>query len=199
MKRLCDYLKKRFFTGLFAILPIAISVWIIYKIFSILDSVLGKVIYNSIGMKIYGLGLIVTLLLILVVGILINYVFGKKIINLVEKIFVKIPLINMIYAPIKDILKNFSNSKSNNFKRAVYVTYPMEGCHSIGFITKENIMINGEERTTIFIPTTPNPTSGFLVYLPKDKYQELDIPVDEALKTIISLGSFSPDIMKMRK
>lgn len=198
MKRPGNYLKKRFITGLFVILPIGITYWILAKIFNVLDSIVGKMLYDAIGVKIPGLGLIITIVLILQVGIITNNVVGNRITNWIEKLFVNMPVIRTIYVPIKDILKNFSNSQSNNFKKAVYVTYPMEGSHSIGFITKENIMINGEKKTSIFIPTTPNPTNGFLVYLSSDKYLELDIPVDVALKMIISLGSTTPDAINKK-
>ncbi len=109
--------------------------------------------------------------------------------------FEKIPIIKAIYLPLKDFIHNFSDKKSSNFKKVALVTYPMEGSYSLGFITKENININGDIKTIIFIPTTPNPTSGFLVFVDDSNYKELNIPVDQALKTIISLGSIAPDII----
>ncbi len=198
MKISTSYLRKRFLTGLFVLLPIGITFWIIAKVFNVLDSALGVGIYNLIGMKIPGLGLMITLVFIFIVGIVTNNVLGRKLTEWLERLFVNLPVIKTIYIPIKDILKNFSSDKSNNFKKAVFVTYPMEGSHSIGFITKEDVDVNGEIMTTIFIPTTPNPTSGFLVYLKPDKYVELDMPVEVALKTIISLGSISPDVIKKK-
>ncbi|WP_461205686.1 DUF502 domain-containing protein [Clostridium sp. DL1XJH146] len=189
------HIKNNFLTGLILLLPIFLTLWILTSIFNTLDAILGTLVTRLLGFKIPGLGLILVIALILVVGLIANNVLGKKITEMVERMFEKVPIIKAIYLPIRDILKNFSNKKSNNFKKAVFVEFPKENILSIGFITKEDITFEGELKTAIFIPTTPNPTNGFLVYLKKGDYRELDIPVDVALKSIISLGSFSPDIM----
>lgn len=186
-------IRKIFLTGLVVILPIGITLWVLKMLFDKIDPILGGTINKLLGTNIPGLGLLAVLLIIVIIGIITSNYLGKKIIELMDMIFVKIPIIKTIYSPLKDILKNISNSESNNFKKAVFVDYPKEGSLSIGFITKEHVMFNGEERTAIFVPTTPNPTSGFLLYLTKDDYKELDMPVDVALKTIISLGNISPE------
>lgn len=185
--------RTQFITGLFVVLPIGITFWVIVKAFNILDLIIGRTLYQLIGMRIPGLGLIVTLVLVYVIGGITSNLMGKKLHEYLERLFENLPIIKTIYIPVKDILKNFANDKSNNFKKAVLVKYPMEGSHSIGFITKEHVDIDGDILTSIFIPTTPNPTSGFLVYMKPDMYKELDMTVEVALKTIISLGSVSPN------
>lgn len=196
MKKFGNYIRRRFITGMLTILPMGITIWIFMKIFNVIDSILGTFIYRLLGRRIPGLGMLITILLIIEVGVLTNNILGKKITTSLENLFLRLPVIKTIYGPIKDVLSNLTKKDSNNFKKAVFVTYPMEGSHSIGFVTKDRVLIDGEEKTVIFIPTTPNPTSGFLVYLSKDKYLELDIPVDLALKTIVSLGTISPDIIE---
>ncbi|NLY82051.1 MAG: DUF502 domain-containing protein [Clostridiales bacterium] len=198
-KNMKKNIKRSLLTGFIVFIPMLITLWIFLKVFNTLDSILGKMITELIGFKIPGLGFILFILLILGVGLLTNNVFGKRIMIRIEKTFENAPIIKSIYIPIRDILRNLSNKKSTNFKKAVFVEFPKEKSFSIGFITKENIMVNGEMRTAIFVPTTPNPTSGFLVYLKREEYMELDIPVDIALKSIISLGSVSPDIIEIKK
>ena len=198
-KNMKKNIKRSLLTGFIVFIPMLITLWIFLKVFNTLDSILGKMITELIGFKIPGLGFILFILLILGVGLLANNVFGKRIMIRIEKAFENAPIIKTIYIPIRDILRNLSNKKSTNFKKAVFVEFPKEKSFSIGFITKENVMVNGEMRTAIFVPTTPNPTSGFLVYLKREEYMELDIPVDIALKSIISLGSVSPDIIDIKK
>lgn len=196
MRHVLGYLRRRFAAGMLIILPISITIWIFLRIFNFVDSILGDYIDNLIGRRIPGLGLLVTLLLILFAGIIASNVFGHKLTKSVENLIMKVPLIKTIYGPVKDVFSNLTQENSSNFKKVVFVTYPLEGSHSIGFITKEAVTIGGVVKTAIFIPTTPNPTSGFLVYLSKDAYEELDLPVDIALKMIISLGTVSPNAIQ---
>jgi len=198
MKEILKHLRKIFIAGLIVLLPIILTLWILGRVFLFLDSILGRPITNLLGFEIPGLGLILVIILIFIVGIVTSNVVGKKIAEIVERIFEQIPILKTIYFPIRDILKNFSNKQSNNFKKVVLVEYPKEGIFSMGFITNERIEVGGKDKTVVFIPTTPNPTSGFLIYLKKGDYKELDIPVDVALKSIISLGSVSPDVIDLK-
>lgn len=190
-----ETLRSMFITGLVTILPVAITLWIIFKIFSIGDNILGGMIKSGTGVHIPGFGLLLTLIIIVLVGYFINSFIGKQIKHKVEKTLLKIPLLNLIYKPIKEVVDNLSKKSSENFQKVALVHFPDERGDSIGFITKENIMMLGEMRSAIFVPTTPNPTSGFLLYIKKENYVVLDIPIDVALKSVISLGSISPDLV----
>lgn len=112
------HFRKQFLTGLFVVLPMGITFWVIYKIFfDILDSFIGNSLYSAIGMRIPGLGLIITLALIFVTGGVTSNFMGKKIHDWFERLFETLPIIKTIYVPVKDIMKNFSSDKSNNFKK----------------------------------------------------------------------------------
>ncbi len=185
-------LRNYFISGLVAILPIALSLWILGYVFKLLDSTFGKPIMELIGFRIPGLGLVLSILFILVLGVVVSNVVGKRVAKWIDSVFERIPVLKMVYSPIKDIMNNFTDQKSNNFKQAVLIEYPRVGLKSVGFITRENVIIDGETMTIIFIPTTPNPTSGFIIYAKKGDYQLLDIPVEAALRTIISLGTLTP-------
>lgn len=199
MNNIIKKTKKFFLSGLLVLLPIGISLYIIAKVFNMLDSLLGNPIEKLIGFKIPGLGLFLALLFIFLTGVIASNVIGKKITSYIERLFKKIPVLKTVYMPIKDIFANFTNNQSNNFKKAVLVEFPRRNTLSIGFITKENVIVGGLEKTVVFVPTTPNPTSGYLVYLSINDYKELDMPVDTALKAIISLGAVSPDIINLSK
>lgn len=199
MKKLMRHLRMFFIAGLFTLLPIILTFWILGGVFIGLDSILGDQLTSLFGFRIPGLGLILELGFIIIVGMVTSNVVGKKMTEIVEKNLVRIPVLKTIYLPVRDILSNFTDKKSNNFKKAVLVEYPKANIYSMGFITKESIEVDGIPKTVVFIPTTPNPTSGFLVYLNKGEYKEIDIPVDTALKSIVSLGSISPDVIKVRK
>lgn len=200
-KKLSTFILNRFLTGLFAILPMGITIWILHKIIVIGDAFFAKILNQYLKQPIPGLGFIITVILIFLIGVLVNSLLGRKLKELLERLFLKLPIIKTIYSPLKDIVDNFSKKGSENFKKVVLVNFPNDRLsQSIGFITKESVMINDCEKAAIFIPTTPNPTSGFLIYLDKENYIELDIPIEEALKTIVSIGSISPsEIKKMIK
>ena len=199
MKDMMKHLRTFFIAGLVSMLPILLTIWILSYLFISLDSIIGEPLTSLLGFKIPGLGLILGIIIILITGVVTSNVLGKKLSEVVENNLVRIPVLKTIYLPIRDILKNFSDKKSNNFKKAVLVEYPKADVYSMGFITKQDIIINGDHKTIVFIPTTPNPTSGFLVYLNKGDFIELDIPVEVALKSIVSLGSVSPDIINSSK
>ncbi|WP_240838292.1 DUF502 domain-containing protein [Acidaminobacter sp. JC074] len=197
-----DYFKKirnKFLQGLLIILPIGITLWIVFKILNFLDLLFGRYLKDFIGYRIPGLGLLITITLIILVGNFASHYIGDRIYRWVQDQLEKLPVIKAIYTPLKDITNNFSNKDSNNFKQVVLVTYPCEGSYSIGFVTKEQTNIADEDMTGVFIPTTPNLTNGFLVFLRKDQYKVLDMPVEEALKTVISLGAVTPDLIKEKE
>ena len=193
IKKLMKFLKKTFIAGLLVILPFGVTVFLAIGIFKYLDSLLGNMFRAVLKIYVPGLGILATILLLFIVGLITNNVLGKKLTNIFERLFKSIPFVKALYLPIKEIVKNFSGKKSNSFRKVVFVEFPMKGSNSIGFITKESIKINGQDKVAVFIPTTPNPTNGFLVYVDANQYVELGISVDEALKTIISLGSICPD------
>lgn len=140
---------------------------------------------------------VLALLLVSMVGLLTRYYVGKKLILWLDKFMLRLPLLNKIYSTIKQVNEAFSAGKNTAFKTVVLVPFPREGMYSIGFITSEQhaeVQQKTKERVVcVFVPTTPNPTSGFLVLVPEDKVTRLEMSVADAIKYIISLGSVSPE------
>jgi len=194
--------KSYFITGLLVLTPLVLTIFIIWKLFLAIDGLLRGVIKNmlldrfGVPNTIYGLGFISVILLILLTGMIARNYFGRKVIKLGEDVMTRIPLINRIYLAIQQIGNAFFSEKREVFKRAVLIEYPRKGIYSIGFFTQDT---RGEvqERldrdvVSVFLPTTPNPTSGFLLFVPKADVTELDMTIEEALKLVISGGAIVP-------
>ena len=136
-------------------------------------------------------------ILICLVGVLTRYYIGKRIIKWFDLTMMKLPLLNKFYAAIKQINEAFAGNK-NSFKTVVLVEFPCPGSHSVGFITSEDQgdvqKKSGKNLIGVFIPTTPNPTSGFLILVPEEKVTKLDMTVADGIKYIVSLGSIAPEL-----
>ncbi|MEA1975830.1 MAG: DUF502 domain-containing protein [Bacillota bacterium] len=137
------------------------------------------------------LGFFLTILFIYGIGVFSNQYIVEKFFHWLEVLINKIPVVKTIYSSIRDIGKMFNHDKSTSFKKAVLVDYPVKGSKCIGFITNENCNFNNKfSKTAVFVPTTPNPTSGFLLYLNSEDITYLDIPIEDAIKMVVSLGVY---------
>jgi len=185
--------------GLGAILPITITLFILYKLFIIIDSVFADTVTQVLGYRVVGIGFLITLAIVFVIGLIAKAYLGQKIINITDRIFYKIPVAQNIYGTIREISDSLLLKEKITFKKPVMVDYPRPGVHAIGFITNERSISKDGTMLPIFIPTTPNPTSGFLLFYKREDIQYLDISVDEAIKIIISVGVIMPDKFKNNK
>lgn len=191
-------MRRYFINGLLILLPGVITVYVLVFSLVTIDGIFGNVITKLVGYHIPGAGSILTILLILGTGMVTTNVIGRKVFQWAERVFLKIPILNTIYQGVEQIVKAFSNSTDvQRFRRVVLVQYPQTGLHAIGFVTNDNIpefnAVLKEETTTVFIPTTPNPTSGVCVVVPTKDCISLDISVEDAFKTVISAGIVGPN------
>lgn len=196
-------LRNIFITGLFALLPLVVTYFFLSFLF---DSMTGFLLpYLDIIDQKYGLGiplymkkflsLIFFIMIILLAGLVTRNYFGRRIIVKLEKFIDKIPLVKTTYNATKQIILTFQSTKTDTFKKVVLVEYPRKGMYSVGFVTNNrNILQDGTEEQyySIFIVTTPNPTSGFIVIVPKSEVIVLDISVQSAFKYIMSAGVLLP-------
>ncbi|HPJ02641.1 MAG TPA: DUF502 domain-containing protein [Candidatus Limiplasma sp.] len=182
-------IKKDFLTGLVLLLPIAISVWVLIQLFTWADSILGDVLYEYLGRRIPGLGIVVTLLLIYLIGVFSGRLIGKSIAHKVESILEKTPILKGIYKPLKNIFSKFSDTGKSNFKQVVLVDFPNTKGKSIGFVTNTHISLDESEKICVFVPTSPNPTMGFLMLYDRDDVTAVDITVEQGLSMVLSIGS----------
>ena len=180
-------IKRRIFAGLIAIVPIAVTFWILKFLFIFLDGFAAPLL-KQVDIEIPGLGIILTLLFIFILGILITNVLGKTIFSWGEKILDKLPFVNTIYNTMKQITSAFSSSTVKSFEQVVFIQYPRKGLWTMCFVTNQSKNENGESFYHVFVPTTPNPTSGVFIIVPQKDAIHPDISVEDGLKAIISGG-----------
>ncbi len=200
------------FTGILVTAPVAITFYMAYKFIYWIDGMVGKMmppqvreyfIMYDIPM-IPGLGLIVLIAALILVGMFAAGFLGKFFMRLGEWIVYKLPVISSVYSLLKQVFETFLSNKTQSFNKVVMLEYPRKGIWILGFVssdTKGEVKqyFNGEEMLNIFIPTTPNPTSGFLIFVPKKDTVELNMTVEEGLKFVISCGIAEPDAEKLKK
>lgn len=201
-KRVRGQLIKRYFiTGLLIWVPLAITAWVLSLIAGAADHSLRLLPesihpHNLLGFDIPGAGIVVTLLIILVTGLLAANFIGQRLVNWWERLLARIPVVNSIYNGVKQVSDTLLSSSGMAFRQPLLVQYPHQGSWTIAFLTGEpggDVVNHLEgEHVSVYVPTTPNPTSGFFLMFPKSQVIELNMDVDEALKYIISMGVVAP-------
>ena len=150
-----------------------------------------------LGFRIPGLGAVLALVVLVVTGIFVANLVGRRMVNFYESLLARIPLVRTIYGAVKRFAELVLSDSSESFKKVLLIEYPRKGLYSLCFQTSEHPpeveTRAGVEMVTVFLPTTPNPTSGFMLFVPAKDVRELDMPVEEALKMIISLGVVVPE------
>ena len=182
-------IKKWFLSGIAVVMPVGVTIFVLIWLFNLFDGILRDLINKIFKVDIPGLGLLVLVILIFMVGMFASNFIGKKITVWFEKIIGKIPLIKTVYNPVRKIISGLSSEKTDSFQKVVMVEFPQMGRKSIGFITNSNFTLKGKEKISVFVPTTPNPTNGFLIIVDRKDVEILDMTVNEGLNTVVSIGS----------
>lgn len=183
--------------GLIVLVPVALTVAVLVWLFRTLDGVLGPLITQLTGRQIPGLGLLATVALVFFLGLVSRNVFGHRLVGAGEALIRRIPVARSLYAATKGVLASLADRPADAFKRVVLLEYPRSGIWSIGFVTgslkRQSDGPPIDDLLTIFVPTTPNPTSGFLVLVPRAETTELPVSVEEGIRLVISAGLLRPD------
>jgi uncharacterized membrane protein len=194
VKRLFRQLRTNVITGVLLLIPLFVTILIIVQLFQWIDSALPGIIGIEMAP---GLGVLITIVIAYFTGLTAKNYVGKKIIDTGNHIISNIPILNKIYLTIQQIVDVVSLNKKRLFERAVLIEYPKENCYSIAFVTSEHntdfSMKAGQKLTAVFLPTTPNPTSGYLLYVADSDMIEINIPVETAIKLVMSGGLISAD------
>jgi uncharacterized membrane protein len=195
-------LRKYFITGLLILVPLAITLWVIQSVIGLMDQSLlllpvGWRPESLTGHSIPGLGTILTLMIIFVTGLLAQNFIGSYLFSRWEALVNRIPIVSPIYSSVKQVSDTLFSSDGNAFRTAVLVEYPRKGTWTIAFVTgtpsQEVQQHLKGDFVSIYVPTTPNPTSGFFLMVPKTDIIELNMTVDVALKHIVSMGVVVPE------
>jgi uncharacterized membrane protein len=188
-------MRNYFLTGLIVLLPGVISIFVLWRLFTGLDRILGRYVELWLGYKVPGVGLIALVLIIIGIGAIASNIIGKRLIGVAEGLVTRIPIIRWIYRTTKQLFSTLLAERSTSFRKVVLINYPYKGMYSMAFQTSESAGIVddvvGERLLTVFLPTTPNPTSGYFLLVPEEDVIPLDISVNEGLKYIISAGALS--------
>ncbi len=189
MKKFKDFFKKYFITGLLVIIPVWATFYVLSALLGLIDNLLGDLPGHFMGFRFPGMGIITLVILILSIGMLSANYLGTRVVKYSDQLMQKLPLVRGIYSTVKQVMETFSMKQ--NFHGVALVEYPRKGCYSLGFMTGEvpgaSVKLPGKF-ITVFVPTTPNPTAGFLLVLPEAEVTQLDMSVEQGMKFIISLG-----------
>jgi len=191
--RLGRKLRGHFLTGILVTVPIGATILILLWIFNAIDGFLQPIIRLIVGRSVPGVGFGITILLIYLIGVIASNVGGKKLIQYGEFLLEKVPLVRPLYSGIKQIVESFSKPAEKGLMQPVLVEFPRKGIWTIGFITNEILTQSGDTQLNVFIPTSPNPTSGFLQIMNEAEVIRTNISVDKALRMVISAGKVSPE------
>jgi uncharacterized membrane protein len=206
-------LKKYLLTGVVTWLPLAVTISVLVWLLGILDAIFLALLRALITIipesfvptviklkNIPGLGIILVILLLLITGALVSNVFGRWIVKMSDALFTRIPIVKPIYGGVKKVADTLFSSNGNAFRKALLIQYPRDGCWTVafqtGFPAQEIKNLLGKEYVSVYVPTTPNPTSGFFLILPRSEVRDLSMTVDEALAYIISMGTVNPNEKK---
>lgn len=204
-------IRAYFFTGILVTAPVAITFYIAYKLIFFIDRSVNKMIPpqlreridEQLPFSIPGLGVMLLVLLLILIGMFAAGFLGKFFLKLGEWIVYKMPFISSVYSLLKQVFETFLSNKNQAFSKVVLLEYPRKGIWILGFVSTETTgevagKVN-DKMLNVFIPTTPNPTSGFLIFVPKKDTIELNMTVEEGIKFVISGGLVDPESMPKKK
>ena len=196
-----SFVKRNFITGLLIWVPLVITVWVLNLLVSTMDQILLLLppelrTESWLGMHIPGMGVAFTVLIVFATGVLAANIIGQRLVGFWEGMLARIPVVNSIYHGVKQVSDTLFSPGGQAFRKAVLVQWPREGMWTIAFVTGQpgGDVVNHlkGDYLSIYVPTTPNPTGGYFVMVPKSEVIELDMTVDEALKYIVSMGVAAP-------
>lgn len=202
--------RTNFLAGLAVVLPAAVSIGVVVWLFRNVASVTDVLLFflpRSLTHEQQGAGpvlwywsvfaIALAVMIIGLIGQLTRYYLGKKALELLDSTLLRVPLLNKIYLTVKQVNEAIAPENKSGFKQVVMIEYPRPGCHSVAFLTSNPVhsfpALSLEKMVSVFVPTTPNPTSGFLLLLPESQVTKLDMSVADGIKFIISLGAIGPD------
>jgi uncharacterized membrane protein len=198
-------IKRYFITGLLVLVPLFITIWVLLVLIGILDQSLLLLPTSwrpeaVFGMSIPGLGALLTLGIIFLTGVVATNFFGRRIILFWEALLGRVPVVKSIYYSVKQVSDTLFSDSGQAFRKALLVQYPRQGSWTIAFLTGKpggDVLNHLEgDYVSVYVPTTPNPTSGFFLMMPREDIVELNMSVDDALKYIVSMGVVVPEPIK---
>ncbi|MCO4743664.1 MAG: DUF502 domain-containing protein [Proteobacteria bacterium] len=206
--RLFQWIRGAFIAGILILVPLAATIWVLTFVMGFLEGTIrllpsGWQPEAVVGRPLPGLGILITISAVMLAGGLTRSFIGQRVIDFYEAMLARVPIVSSIYQGVKQLTEAlFSGGNNNQFRQVVLVEWPRRGVYAIAFHTGEAFLTADdpdEELVNVFLPTTPNPTSGFYLMLPRPEIRPLDLTVEEAFKLIMSAGIVAPDRKLMEK
>lgn len=189
-------LRRYFFTGLVVLAPVGLTIGVLVWTFRLLDGILGEPLQNALGFRVPGLGFLLLAALVVLIGWIVQQAAGRQILHWWNQALSRFPLTGRIYDAASQIVQTVVGERKRIFQRPVLIPYPTDGVWAVAFVTSETprmfVEMLGEPCVNVFVPTTPNPTSGFMLIVPVGRVRPLSISIDEAMKLVISAGAVNP-------
>ncbi len=179
-------------TGILVTVPLGVTIWVLIWIFTAIDNILQPILQLIWERPVPGIGFGITIVLIYLVGVIASNIIGKRLITFGESLLAKVPVVRPLYAGVKQLIESFSAPGESGLMEVVLLEFPRKELWSIGFITNQSQTDSGETLFSIFVPGSPNPTSGFLQMVKEDEFIRTNITREEALKMVMSAGRVSP-------
>jgi uncharacterized membrane protein len=192
---MAGHIRKKFITGLFVLIPLLVTAYVIVLVISAFDAVAEPlarhISQRLLGRELYipGAGILFFLIIAYLTGVFASNYMGKKIVGVGERTLRRIPFVKGIYSSVKDMTEAFSSEKKRSFQEVVLTEFPFPGRYAVGFVVNRTRLDEKGLFCSVFIPTTPNPTSGYLILVPEEEVVAAGMSVDQALRYIVSIGT----------
>ena len=203
IKNILKHLRTKIFAGILVILPLGVTFLILTFVFNTLENILSpltpKITVYLFRREYFlpGLGIIGFFILLYLLGVIATNVMGRKLVSWGDRLFAVIPVVKNIYTSSKQLTDAFSATRKGSFRQAVFVEFPQEGSYVLGFVTNELTNLERQSKVTVFVPTAFIPPQGILLFLPKEKVFPSSLTIEEAIKTIMSVGIVTPQTLSV--
>ncbi len=197
-----DVLRRQFLSGMLVVVPLILTYVVLRFLFDTIDGILSPYIVKFLGYSIPGLGIIFTILIILLTGFFVRSIIGASIYKRGDNLLTKLPIVRIFYLAAKKLIEALAQPSNEAFKEVVMFEYPRRGIWAIGFLTSKIKFVNGSddeiELVGVFVPSTPTPISGIVIFAPRKDVVTLDITIEAGLKLLVSGGIVAPSLIKKR-
>ncbi len=198
-RRVATTLRRHFTGGALVAMPVVVTLYVLWFLFEKIDGLLSPLLQGLLGYSVPGMGLLATLILIVLAGIVTHSVFGSRLYELGEILFIRTPLVRAIYTAVKQLVEAFTLPQKKMFDQVVLIEYPRRGIWTLAFVSSRVILEargRRDEYLTVFVPSTPTPVTGWMVVVPGKDIIVLDMSIEDAGKVLMSGGIASPEILR---
>ena len=199
MSTMWHSIRNKLIAGLFVIGPLGLTALVLKWIFNFFDSFLGPILRSYFDWYVPGMGILLTIVVVYLIGLLASNFIGRKSLSALENLLFKIPVVKNVYSTAKGIFEAVSYPGRGNFQKVVFIQYPRKDLWTLAFVTSSTTNADDEEFYSVFVPSTPNPTTGYVLFVKQDEVSDAKFTVEQGIKLLISGGMITPEKMNFRR